>query len=178
MKKNLNRYELLKEFYDLTAHNLHCYSADGLMTKAKDGFEESWFREKEKLELIEELIEDERQSKFKIYHSIKSLKDIVPNKELAYLEDRKNGTSCYLKTDELNEDGKAKYDLVFSIHKKDAFDDEYDNVYIKELDATFLNSRNILKNKMEKELAKFNKFIEKYGVYSKFYEDEEPEEFE
>lgn len=178
MKKNLNRYELLKEFYDLTAHNLHCYSADGLMTKAKDGFEESWFREKEKLELIEELIEDERQSKFKIYHSIKSLKDIVPNKELAYLEDRKNGTSCYLKINELNEDGKAKYDLFFSIHKKDAFDDEYDNVYIKELDATFLNSRNILKNKMEKELAKFNKFIEKYGVYSKFYEDEETEEFE
>ena len=31
---------------------------------------------------------------------------------------------------------------------------------------------------MEKELEKFNKFIEKYGVYSKFYEDEKTEELE
>lgn len=57
----MNRYTLLKEFYDLTAHNLYCYSADSLMTRAKDGFEESWYKEKEKLELIEELIEDEKQ---------------------------------------------------------------------------------------------------------------------
>ena len=46
----MNRYTLLKEFYDLTAHNLYCYSADSLMTRAKDGFEESWYKEKEKLE--------------------------------------------------------------------------------------------------------------------------------
>lgn len=174
----MNRYTLLKEFYDLTAHNLYCYSADSLMTRAKDGFEESWYKEKEKLELIEELIEDEKQSKFKLYYSIKSLKEISANKELAYLEDRKNGTSCYLKANAINENKELEYELVFSIHKKDAFDDEYDNVYIKELDARFLNSRNILKNKMEKELEKFNKFIEKYGVYSKFYEDEKTEELE
>ena len=97
---------------------------------------------------------------------------------MAYLEDRKYGTSCYLKANAINENKELEYELVFSIHKKDACDDEYDNVYTKALDTRFLNSRNILKNKMEKELEKFNKFIEIYGVYSKFYEDERTEELE
>lgn len=177
----MNRYELLKGFYDLTSHNLHCYSADGLMSKAKEGFRESWQEEKEKLELIEELLEEERHSKFKAYYSMKSLneeKDIRLNSELAYLEDRNNGVSCYLTADEINEDGKIEYALVFSIHKKDKFDNEFDNVYIKEIDKRFFKSRDFLKNKMEKELEKFKAFIKKYEIYSKFYENEKMEEFE
>ena len=113
----MNRYTLLKEFYDLTAHNLYCYSADSLMTRAKDGFEESWYKEKEKLELIEELIEDEKQSKFKLYYSIKSLKEIKGYKTptVVLLEDNKisikehyieDGFSAYLLLSNINEEVK------------------------------------------------------------------------
>lgn len=177
----MSREELLKEFYEMTSHNLYCYSADGLMSKAKDGFENSWKKEQEKLELIKELLEEERESKFKVYYAMENLyteKDIRLNMELAYLEDRKNGVSCYLTADEINEDGKAEYILVFSIHKKNKFEDEFDNIYTKDINKEFLKNKYSLKSEMEKELETFKAFIKKDELYSKYYESKETEEFE
>lgn len=58
---NLNRYELLEELYNETSHNLYCYSEDALMTKPKIQYEEQWKKQLEKLELIQEMINEEKQ---------------------------------------------------------------------------------------------------------------------
>lgn len=59
----MNRQELLQEFYDLTEHNLLCYSKNYLMTIPKVGYEKNWEDEKEKLEIIKEMIEEERENR-------------------------------------------------------------------------------------------------------------------
>ena len=62
MRKNLNKLELLSEMYEMTEHNLFCYSENSLMTKPKNKFIKEWNREKEKLELLKEMIEEEKQT--------------------------------------------------------------------------------------------------------------------
>ena len=57
----MNRLELFNEMYEMTEHNLFCYSENSLMTKPKSKFIKEWNREKEKLELLKELIEEEKQ---------------------------------------------------------------------------------------------------------------------
>lgn len=168
----MSRQEFLNSIFDEISHNLHCYSRDISMSKAKSGFEDSWEREKEKLELIKELIDEEKESKFKVYYPINYLYneiDIRLNVDLAYMEDRENGTSCYLIADELNEQGQIEYVLVFNIHKKDEFDDEYENVYTRDISKESLKSRNILRKEMEKELDLFKLFIEEDKKYQRFY---------
>ncbi len=54
----MSRHELLKDIFNTVSHNLYCYSEDTLMTKPKKEYEESWYKEKERLELIEELLEE------------------------------------------------------------------------------------------------------------------------
>ena len=62
MKKNLDKLELFNEMYEMTEHNLFCYSENSLMTKPKSQFIKEWNREKEKLELLKEIIEEEKQN--------------------------------------------------------------------------------------------------------------------
>ena len=57
----MNREELFKEMYDMTMHNLFCYSKDYLMTSPKQNYIKEWKREKEKADLLKELINEEKQ---------------------------------------------------------------------------------------------------------------------
>jgi hypothetical protein len=181
----LNRQELLQEFYDDISHNLYCYSADSLMTQSKSGYEMEWNKELEKLELIKELINEEKNNKFHLYTSIFNLKNNREERchiDLAYLEDREKGISCYLTADGIGKDEKPEYMLVLSLHKKDSFDDEIENIYTRDISENAFKDRETLKNEMQYALDIFEKFIETdkktNRFYSKFYEEEETEEFE
>ena len=58
----MDKLELFNEMYEMTEHNLFCYSENSLMTKPKNKFIKEWNREKEKLELLKEIIEEEKQN--------------------------------------------------------------------------------------------------------------------
>lgn len=59
--KNLNRLQLFKEMYEMSTHNLLCYSKDYLMTKPKKQYIKEWKREHEKVELLKGIIAEEKQ---------------------------------------------------------------------------------------------------------------------
>ena len=59
--KNLNRIQLFKEMYEMSTHNLLCYSKDYLMTKPKPQFIKEWKREHEKVELLKEIIKEKEK---------------------------------------------------------------------------------------------------------------------
>lgn len=168
----MSRYELLKDMFYTVSHNLYCYSEDTLMTKPKKEYEDSWYKEKEKLELIEELLEEETNSSFKVYTSMCNLyqeRDINFNVDLAYLEDRESGISCQVIVYERDNENKLIYELVLNIHKKDEFDDEYENVYSKIIPKETFKDRATLKEKMKEELNVFRKFIEADKQGKRFY---------
>ena len=54
----MTKLELLVELYDREKYNLSCYSADYLLQKAKKGFEVQYTENKEKVLLLEEIIDD------------------------------------------------------------------------------------------------------------------------
>ena len=54
----MTKLELLIDLYHREKFNLSCYSADYLNTKAKKGFEVQYAEHKEKILLLEEIIED------------------------------------------------------------------------------------------------------------------------
>lgn len=182
----MNRYELLKELYGATTHNLYCYSEDYLMSRAKVGCEEQWHKEKEKLELIEELIEEEKSQKFHLYTSIYNLsndREGRVNHELAYLEDRENCISCCLNlVERADEKNIPEYELVFNLHKKGDFDNEYESIYSRDIKKDAFINREALKNEMKKGLEEFKEFIaidkSKKKFFEKYYETDETEEFE
>lgn len=181
----MNRLDLLKEVKDCLYNNLFCYSSDYLMNKAKSGYENRWEETQEKLELIEELIEEEKKQKFHLYTSLYNLNNDKENRinhDLAYLEERENGVSCFMTLREKIDGQNPEYELIFNIHKKDAFDDEYENVYCKDIDKEAFKDRETLKNTMQEGLESFKKFIEidknKNRIFNKFYEQEEIQELE
>lgn len=57
----MNRLELFEEMYDLYTHNLLSYSQDYFMTKPKAEFVEEWKETREKVDLVNEIIEEEKQ---------------------------------------------------------------------------------------------------------------------
>lgn len=57
----MNRLQLLKEIYEQECHNLLCYSADYLMSEPKAGYDEEWKKEQEKVNLLNEMIAEEKQ---------------------------------------------------------------------------------------------------------------------
>lgn len=184
-KKSLDRLELLQEMYNMATHNLLCYSKNCLMTKPNPNFEKEWNREQEKLETINEMIEEERNNNFHVYSSLYNLRNNIEERlhmDLAYLENRDKQISCYLTIDEFDEKNNPNYILVFSLHKKDAFDDEYENIYTRYISKDAFADRETLRKEMQYALDIFEGFIEvdkKFNrVYSKFYEDEETEELE
>ena len=65
--KNLNKIELLEEMYEMEAHNWICYSKDLSLTEAKKGFSKEWEESKEKIGLLQEMI-DEQKSEEKVNH--------------------------------------------------------------------------------------------------------------
>ena len=85
--KNLNRLELLEEMHDMAIHNKYCYSKDMLMNTPKKEYIDEWNKENEKLELIQELINEEKANNFQLYTSVYNLKNeigISHDMELAY----------------------------------------------------------------------------------------------
>ena len=59
----MTRMQLFKEMYELSCHNLLCYSQDYLMSKPKSGYSKQWNKENEKVKLLQELISEEKQKK-------------------------------------------------------------------------------------------------------------------
>ena len=59
MQRNLTRLQLFEEVYGNCIHNLLCYSKDYLMTEPKEQFVKEWKIEKEKAELLNEIVQEE-----------------------------------------------------------------------------------------------------------------------
>lgn len=59
----MNRLQLFKEMYEMSTHNLLCYSKDYLMTKPKPQYIKEWKKEHEKVELLKGIIAEEKQRK-------------------------------------------------------------------------------------------------------------------
>ena len=57
----MNKIDLLKEFKDMLCHNLLCYSSDYLMNNPKKQYVKDWEETKEKISLVEEMIEENKQ---------------------------------------------------------------------------------------------------------------------
>ena len=57
----MNKIDLLKEFKDMLCHNLLCYSSDYLMNKPKKQYVKDWEETKEKISIIDEIINDEKR---------------------------------------------------------------------------------------------------------------------
>lgn len=58
----MNKLELLTEIYNSEVHNLMVYSKNYLMENPKDDFKKEWNESKEKVKLLEELIDDVRNN--------------------------------------------------------------------------------------------------------------------
>ena len=54
----MTKLVLLIELYHREKYNLSCYSADYLNTKAKKGYEVQYAEHKEKVQVLEDIIED------------------------------------------------------------------------------------------------------------------------
>lgn len=57
----MTRLQLFEEIYNLHTYNLLCYSKNYLMTEPKEQFVQEWKTEKEKVELLNEIIKEEMQ---------------------------------------------------------------------------------------------------------------------
>lgn len=56
----MNRVDVLNEYKDMLNHNLLCYSADYLMNTPKKQYVKDWEETKEKISIIDEIINDEK----------------------------------------------------------------------------------------------------------------------
>ena len=54
----MTKLELLVELYNREKYNLSCYSSDYLSEKAKKGYEVQYAEHKEKVQVLEDIIED------------------------------------------------------------------------------------------------------------------------
>lgn len=79
----MNRLELFEEMNQMYTHNLMCYSSNFLMTKPKKGYEKEWKEQNERLELIQELIEEEKGKREhgKVSLTFEQIKAMYPNTE-------------------------------------------------------------------------------------------------
>lgn len=62
----MSRFEFLKEIKNMLYYNFLLYSENNLMTKPKKIYIQEWKETKEKISLIEELIEEELREAIKI----------------------------------------------------------------------------------------------------------------
>lgn len=181
----MNRREYLNQLRIQTIHNLHCYSEDWSMSKPKKEYVEEWNEQNEILEIIEEMAIEEQNNKFHLYTNMYNLRNNREERahiDLAYLENREKGISCYLSIDGFDENNNPEFMLVLTLHKTDAFDDEYENIYTRDISSSAFENKEKLKEEMQYALDVFEKFIEMDKTtnrfYSKYYEDEETEELE
>lgn len=174
----MNRSEYLEELRDQEIYNLIRYSKDRLGEKPKEEYIKEWQNQKEKIELIDDLLEEDKEpKKFKLYTTIYNIYNNLSNKigaTLAMLNDFERGISAYLT---LRRSGSNfYYELVYSIHNKKKYDEEYENVATQKINKEVCVSKEKLKDAMSKCLEGFAKFIEndkKTGRrYERYYEEE------
>ena len=73
----MTRMQLFKEMYELSCHNLLCYSQDYLMSKPKSGYVKQWKTENEKVKLLRELISEEKQKEeIKNNHEVEETEEL------------------------------------------------------------------------------------------------------
>lgn len=133
----MNRLEIFNEMYDLSTYNLLCYSADYLMTKPKPEFVQEWKKAREKVNLLKEIIEEEKQKErggnmsFTQEQILKMYPDVkyhVKNSNGGLLA----GTSDLDKAKKYAEEYKKEY-LQDSLNNKMGvyvYDKEGNNVYV------------------------------------------------
>lgn len=63
--KNITRLEFLNEIKQMIEHNVMCYSNNYLLNEPKTGYENEFSIEKQKLNLIEQMIKEEKQKEKK-----------------------------------------------------------------------------------------------------------------
>lgn len=84
--RNLTRLELFKEIYDMELYNALCYSKDFLMTEPKEQYVAQWKKVKEKVQLLNEIIEEEKQKIENQTSSQKQISSEVTDDEIEELE--------------------------------------------------------------------------------------------
>ena len=77
MKKSLNKFEVLKEYKEMLTHNLLAYSSDYLMNKPKKQYVKEWEETQEKISLVEEMMEDNKQ-----INRIQLIFDSIPDESI------------------------------------------------------------------------------------------------
>lgn len=82
----MNRLQLFKEMYEMSTHNLLCYSKDYLMTKPKPKFIKEWKREHEKVELLKGIIAEEKQKEEIDNYNAHGIKNKAKNEETEEFE--------------------------------------------------------------------------------------------
>ncbi|MGN1311313.1 MAG: hypothetical protein ACI4VP_06515 [Clostridia bacterium] len=75
----MNKLQVLNEVYDQEVHNLMCYSKNYLMEEPKEQYENEWAESKEKVILLEQIM-DEIRSNIKTNEQVLN-KIIVENKD-------------------------------------------------------------------------------------------------
>ena len=76
-RNNLNKFEVLKEYKEMLTHNLLSYSSDYLMNKPKKKYVKEWEETQEKISLVEEMMEDNKQIIKKEVSAISFSKDQI-----------------------------------------------------------------------------------------------------
>ncbi|MCX7841511.1 MAG: hypothetical protein N2489_00360 [Clostridia bacterium] len=89
----MTKIELLKKYHDMACHNLFCYSRNYAMTEPKDGYEAEWKQAGEEVELLEEIIE--QQKKAASHEEAAKEKILKFKKSLSELKDSKTFDDIY-----------------------------------------------------------------------------------
>lgn len=63
--KNITKLEFLNEIKEMVEHNIYCYSKNLIQEEAKAGYEKEFSEEKQKLDLVEQMIKEEKQKEKK-----------------------------------------------------------------------------------------------------------------
>lgn len=58
----MTKIELLTEYYEKEMNNVFSYSANWLMTIPRKGYEKEWTEAKERSELLDQMLQEERDS--------------------------------------------------------------------------------------------------------------------
>ncbi len=145
----MTRIQLFREMYEMSCHNLRCYSESYLMNKPKVGYTKQWKKENEKIELLKELIEEEKNREKNCKYN--QILNEYPN--IQYLVKNSNG-SLLAGTYRL-EDAKETAEVYKKEYLKDPLNNKLDiyvcdkqgkNIYVAE------GKKSCIKNEEKEEL--------------------------
>ncbi len=148
----MNRLELLEEMHDMAIHNKYCYSKDILMNTPKEEYIDEWNKENEKLELIQELINEEKAEE----DILKMIGNQILNFERVLLNQKEN----YQQVRYYNETENFMWRIFNCIY----FSSRQEEKYLKKFEIKY-------KKQLSKQ-AKKDKAINKSNASSFHWEDE------